>query len=757
MSNHSLLTLLFVALGIVSSCTSNNTPVTKDSHPSLILTNDGLAEIKSGLGNAPKFDNSLAISIKQVDEAITKGIDVPVPKGLAGGYSHEVHKQNFFMVEKAGNLFQITGDEKYAIYIRDMFLEYAKLFPTYGRHPATRSYAPGKFFWQSLNDANWLVYTSQAYDCIYDWLDEETRNKLNEELFRPMADFLSIETPQFFNRIHNHSTWGNAAVGMIGLVMDDDELIQRALYGLDSTQLAEFAQDNDGGSIRIHNQEDAGFLAQIDHSFSPDGYYTEGPYYQRYAIYPFLIFAQALHNKMPELKIFEYRNGVLLNGVYSLLEQTNKEGEFFPINDAQKGMSILSRELIAAVSLAYQYGGQDAALLPYIALQDRVPLNETGMTAARGLKNFKDFDSIERRSLEITDGANGDEGALGILRNTRNGDEVSVIMKYTKHGMGHGHFDKLSFFSYLNGTELYQDYGSARWVNIEQKGGGRYLPENKSWAKQTIAHNTVTINKKSQFGANTQKADEYHSEPYLFDVESPELQVMSAVENNAYADVKMQRSLALADIDELEFPLLIDIYRIESEEENTYDMPFYYQGHVMTTNFDYSHKNELTPMGENFGYQHLWQEASGKAKNSVSQMSWYNGSRFFSITTAAMEQDSLLFLRLGANDNEFHLRRDAAYMIRRPATKGTTFANVLEIHGSYSPVSELGANTYSAVEHLRVLRSDSEYSVIEIGLKNQVVYTFVMSNSDPKQSTEHNITFADNAWSWTGPVKIFKN
>ena len=47
--------------------------------------------------------------------------------------------------------------------------------------------------------------------------------------------------------------------------------------------------------------------------------------------------------------------------------------------------------------------------------------------------------------------------------------------------------------------KLLQDYGLARFVNIEQKGGGNYLKENKTWAKQTIAHNTITQNETSHF------------------------------------------------------------------------------------------------------------------------------------------------------------------------------------------------------------------------------------------------------------------
>ena len=745
---------LLIMLGAVISCSKETVDRGQEGHPSLILTAEGLLQIKQGLGKAPRFDSSLAKAKTLVDQEIAKGIVVPVPKELAGGFSHEVHKQNFFTLQKAGNLFQITGDEKYAVYIRDMFLAYAELFPTFDRHPSTKSYAPGKFFWQSLNDANWLVYSSQAYDCIYDWLDEKTRNKLNEELFRPMANFLSIETPQFFNRIHNHSTWGNAAVGMIGLVLNDEELINRALYGLDAQDLEQFAKDNDGGSINIPAQEEAGFFAQIDHSFSPDGYYTEGPYYQRYAIYPFLIFAQALENNRPELKIFEYRDGVLIKGVYALIEQTNTAGEFFPINDAQKGMSVLSRELVTAVSLAYEYGGEDESLLPYIAIQDRVPLNQTGIKSALALKNFNNSSSYDRKSLEISDGPNGDEGALGILRNTATGDELSVIMKYTKHGMGHGHFDKLSFFAYLNGVELYQDYGSARWVNIEQKDGGRYLKENKTWAKQTIAHNTVTVNRASQFDANVQIADQYHSQPYFFETGNPDFQVMSAKENNAYKGVDMQRTLALANIGELEYPLIIDIYRIASENYNQYDLPYYFQGHVMTTNFAYNHVNMLKPIGDNYGYQHLWKEAEGVPDGNMAQMSWFNNRKFFTISTAVEDKDSLIFTRLGANDNDYHLRRDGGYVIRRPEASNTTFASVLEIHGNYSPVTEIGRNTYSSVQDIRILSNDDEYTTIELSLKEGAKYIFVICNTDADKSSEHRINFNSVELSWKGPVHI---
>ena len=57
-------------------------------------------------------------------------------------------------------------------------------------------------------------------------------------------------------------------------------------------------------------------------------------------------------------------------------------------------------------------------------------------------------------------------------------EEIELVFKYAAQGSSHGHYDKLSYSLYDNGNEVLQDYGLARFVNIEQKGGGNYLAEN---------------------------------------------------------------------------------------------------------------------------------------------------------------------------------------------------------------------------------------------------------------------------------------
>ena len=83
-----------------------------------------------------------------MDAEIELGIDTPVPKDFSGGYTHQRHKRNFFIMQKAGVLFQILQDEKYAVYVRDMLFQYEAIYKDLPLHPQTRSYARGKLFWQ---------------------------------------------------------------------------------------------------------------------------------------------------------------------------------------------------------------------------------------------------------------------------------------------------------------------------------------------------------------------------------------------------------------------------------------------------------------------------------------------------------------------------------------------------------------------------------------------------------------------------------
>jgi len=129
---------------------------------------------------------------------MAQGVNVPTPRDPGGGYTHEQHKRNYQAIYNAGALYRLTGDKAYADFARDLLLEYAKLYPALGAHPAGRGQIPGRLFWQTLNDSVWLVYSIQGYDAIREALTPEERRRIDDDVFRRMASFLSSETPENF-------------------------------------------------------------------------------------------------------------------------------------------------------------------------------------------------------------------------------------------------------------------------------------------------------------------------------------------------------------------------------------------------------------------------------------------------------------------------------------------------------------------------------------------------------------------------------
>lgn len=482
----------------------------------------------------PWFAKEQARTEATLKKMMKAGIDVPVPRDKGGGRTHEQHKRNYQALLAAGTLYRLTGDRAYVDYARDMLLQYAQLYPTLGPHPEGRGQIPGRVFWQVLNDSVWLVNAIQGYDAIRDALSAEDRNTIESKVFRPMAEFL-VSEPKNYDQIHNHATWAVAATGMTGYVLRDQELVEKSLRG-------------------SQKDDKFGFLRQIDLLFSPDGYYEEGPYYQRYALAPFLLFANAIERNEPQRKIFARRDGVLLKAV-DVLVQSSYGGLFFPINDAILDKGIDTEELVAGIGIAYARTGDDR-LLSVAEQQKRLLLSPEGLQVAQALaaNKAKPFDY---RPMLLRDGPDGDRGGLAILR--MNGERgQALVQKDTMQGMGHGHFDKLNWLFYDNGNPVVTDYGAARFLNVEAKRGGIYLAENRSWAKQTVAHNTLVVDEQSHFMGDWKRGEAHAPQVRFFQADA-DTQIASATMRDAYPGVAFTRTQALLRHPDLGLPVVLDL------------------------------------------------------------------------------------------------------------------------------------------------------------------------------------------------------
>ena len=707
-------------------------------HPVAYNTKADIAALKSSLVQQGLLKNSFDDIKQNVDKWLGKNIDVPLPKDQAGGYTHEKHKANYVLMFNSGMLYQLTGEKKYAELVKQLFVKYAVLNPTLKNHPQATSNSPGRIFWQALNDANWLVYTGLAFDCIYDYLTPAERKIIADGAFKPEVDFFTIDLKDWFNLIHNHAVWACAGVGIVGIATDNKDYQQMALYG---TQ-------KDGKS---------GFLANIDGLFSPEGYYTEGPYYVRYAILPFYLYANALNNQLPALKVFERRNNVLQRALVNGLQQTNLNGGFYSYNDALKEKTFTSNEIVEALNIAWKVYGADKSLLPVAKEQNRVTLSKGGADVAQVLATNKTIAAYyPYKSISFTDGAKGNEGGVSIIRTGSGNNLTSLIYKYTSHGLSHGHYDKLNINLFDAGNEILQDYGAARFVGIEQKYGGRYLPESKNYAAQTIAHNTLVVDETSHFNGKEDVSQKYHPEKLFSNSASTNVQAVSVVDGKAYADVKMQRSIFMIQLPETKKPLTVDFFRALSQHQHQYDLPFQYLGTVINTSFKYqAFTNNQTILGAKNGYQFLWKEAEAKALKLLSQFTFLNNKAYYTISSLTDDSSKIYFTRLGANDPNFNLRRDPAYIIRKNGSN-KTFVNVIEIHGNYDTNNEVSNSAYPSVENIALLQDDETYTVAKI-IINKKTLLVIQCNGVNETSKKHTLTIDNETINWQGPYTVIYN
>jgi len=676
------------------------------------------------------FERTLADIRAGVDARREAGVPVPVPADAGGGYTHEQHKQNGKTIFEAGMLYEITGDTVYRDFAASILSEYADLYPGLDFHPEQKEQSPGRLFWQSLNEAMWLVYAIQGYDAIQADLEPEVRDHIETGVLRPVASFLSEGQPDTFNKIHNHGTWATAAVGMTGYALDDESLVNQALLGLDLTG-------------------DGGFLRQLDELFSPDGYYAEGPYYQRFALMPFVLFAQAIEKNDPERAIFEHRDSVLQKAISATIQQSYG-GRFFPINDAIREKGLNTVELRYGVAIAYDLTGDNRLLSVAQQQIGFVPTPEGRAVADAidaGLSEPFPF-----QTLKLRDGPEGDRGALVVLRGGPAPDDAALVMKAGSQGLGHGHFDWLGLIYYDNGDEVIADYGASRFLNVEPKNGGHYLPENTSWAKQTVAHNTLVVDQSSQFEGDWRAAE--LTSPTILAFDDTAGASFSAAEiGTAYDGVNLQRVVAMV-AREGGGQYVIDIMRAQSDAQHTYDLPLHFKGQLIETSLPFVHATDgLTPMGNAAGYQHLWRTAQtpSVAAEMVSDLSLVIDDQFYTLTHTASSATNAYLTRLGANDPDNNLRNEQA-MILRAEDEDVSFFSVYERHGRYDNDEEVTVFSGGSVQTLTMTRSGATDIYTLVPQTGGEVHLLIDDNTDG--AVEHTITHNGEAISWTGPIGL---
>jgi hypothetical protein len=253
------------------------------------------------------------------------------------------------------------------------------------------------------------------------------------------------------------------------------------------------------------------------------------------------------------------------------------------------------------------------------------------------------------------------------------------------------------------------------------------------------------------------------AERHFFDASNPRVQVMSARADREYAGVGMQRTMFLLRDARLPYPVVLDLYRLTSAAQQTadltsigvrtYDYPIHFRGQLITTNARYeAHTTTRRALGTKFGYQHLWNEAQARTDSTV-RLTWLDGKRYYTVTTAGAPNTEVIFARTGAADSSFNLIVEPLMLVRRRAADHL-FASVIEPHGYFSELEERSADPRGAIESVRVLGSTAEASVVEVMGRGGLRWTVMVTNGPASATARHAVTFGGQRYEWTGNYRV---
>jgi len=528
-------------------------------HPRLLLSKEGIAELKERIAAAPWAAASWNALKARVDRELTKPIELP-PRG--GNWSHNyvcpehgarlkqgkqigpwqwehicpvgnhvlrgdpskatldfdgnvissIHENYAREIADDGLVYQVTGDARYAAHAREILLAYAARYLTYPIHdnqgrPGGRG---GHVASQSLTEATWLIDVVQGADLVWDTLSEADRSAITDKMLRPALDEIII--PQKYG-IHNIQCRENSAIGLVGFLLNDPKLI----------------------SLAIDNPQ-TGFHAQMERGVEPGGFWLEGSTgYHFFAMDGMWQLMEAARNC--GINLYGPRFKSLFDGPLSLAMPNLSLPNF---NDS--GNSPLKEHSeIYELAVARYHDPAYAALIP----KNR----SSRMALLFGATNVQGGDvHIPVASRNLTG------PGYAILERGEGADATWLGLKYGPHGGGHGHPDKNSFILYARGEVVAPDVGTHAYGS----------PLHTGWDKTTLAHNTLVMDEKSQAPAQG-KCLAFGSEKGV------DYSVTDA--GPIYPGVRFIRTVAM-----LTTNVIVFIDQIEANAPHTFDLAYHQVG-----------------------------------------------------------------------------------------------------------------------------------------------------------------------------------
>jgi hypothetical protein len=358
--------------------------------------------------------------------------------GIHGAYAQAVVDH--------GLVYQVTGDARQARKAREILLAYAANYLRYPLHDNRgKPGRGGHVASQSLTEASWLITFTQGADLVWMTLSEADCGAITEQVLRPALE--QVILPSRLG-IHNIQCRLNSAIGLVGFLLGDAQLIARAIE--DPT---------------------VGFRQQIEKGVLADGMWTEGSSgYHFFTIAGLWPLAEAARHGGIDLDSAKFRSmfdGPLALAMPDLVLPNFNDSGPVPLQ-AQADL----------YELAFAHYGVPAyaPLLARSARRGQLALLY-GATNLPAASHIPDLGS-----------RNSSASGYAVLQQGPATNPTWLCLKYGPHGGGHGHPDKNHFILYAQGQVVAPDGGTHAYGS----------PLHAAWDKATLAHNTLVVDQASQ-------------------------------------------------------------------------------------------------------------------------------------------------------------------------------------------------------------------------------------------------------------------
>ncbi|MDO5417754.1 MAG: heparinase II/III family protein [Lachnospiraceae bacterium] len=577
-----------------------------------------------------------------------------------------INQSNYNSIFRMAIIWLAAGEEAYARKAIEIMMEYAAHYPDYEIHGNIPYNGPGRVGAQTLDEANFQRTMARAYDILSECMTEEEKNLVRDNMFLPGARFL-LEYRH--RQLHNHEVIINSAIAIIGMLFENQELIDAGLY------------------------DDYGILYQLEHGMQDNKMWFEGTFgYHFYALESFFDFEKfALHTKYSHIHHPNYRK--MMDMVYDYLDA----GKQIPmINDTTY---VQTAHMKQDFEFPYrELGGEKLAYILNSYYEDR------------SRDNLEAF----LYGAEIIEPVSGEPGnyhtEIGKPGHTilRGSDGRYLLFKHDRYGGEHDHYDRLGI--------SYQAYGKPVSRDLGTTGYGAVM--HYDYYKNTGAHNTMVIGEENQAPADG-RLTRYEEKDGVIYVEAeadwtdasfqmPDSFTIVQWSEENYRPVTMKRKLAWTD------SYFAEVFVAENVPEGlTADWVMHFAGTLLNDAKEKGNAGERTALPEGYfkkkPFKYLHDGQICPAETGGCYRKTYQDGEVYT-TVYGMKNGQIIITAAGPDNPS---AGEISYLLERRQGRRAVCAHVVE---SWKEEAHICAVSFQQEENqieIRVTERDGQVKIVQ--------------------------------------------